>query len=155
MVNSIAQPLVYSRPCTTATTDPYTALLHVPDEIEEWVGIEEAAIAFCTSIPDSEPLYKGWSPSNVKPSNKFTVQDCMDGISFVLQTSLAAAVGSLTSTSAQTQQAAGCIVRALHGHSHMHVWGLSVFCCIMQGLPDTATVPPALEVVACDVACMF
>ncbi len=93
MVNSIAQPLVYFRPCTTATTDPYTALLHVPDKIEEWVGVEEAAIAFTTSIPDSEPLYKGWSPSNVKPGSKVTVQDCMDSTYFSLANQLGGSGG--------------------------------------------------------------
>ncbi|KAK9820610.1 hypothetical protein WJX72_012259 [[Myrmecia] bisecta] len=88
VVNSIAQPLTYATPCTTATSDPSAALLHLPDDIKEWDGLEEAAIAFSASIPDSEPVYDGWSPSNVNPSYELTVQDCMDSTFFNLANQL-------------------------------------------------------------------
>ena len=93
MVNSTAQPLVYACPCTTATTEPATSLHHMPDEMKEWVGIEEAAIAFSEKIPDSEPLFDGWLPTRVKPSYELSVQDCMDNTFFNLANQLGGSAG--------------------------------------------------------------
>lgn len=84
VVNSIAQPLkyatnhIYGYTCATTTSDPLAALLHLPDEIKKWAGIEEAAMIFSGRILDSEPICDGWSPINVNPSSELTVLDCMD-----------------------------------------------------------------------------
>lgn len=88
MVNSTAQPLTYAKQCSTTTSDPFAALLHMPDDIKEWVGVEEEATAFSARIPDSPPIYKGWSPSRVKPSHELTALDCMDSTFFKLANQL-------------------------------------------------------------------
>ncbi|BDA49424.1 hypothetical protein COCOBI_14-0410 [Coccomyxa sp. Obi] len=62
VVNSTAQPLTYATPCIATTSDPIAALLHLPDDMKEWTGVEEAATAFSARIPDSEPVFDGWSP---------------------------------------------------------------------------------------------
>ena len=142
MVNSIAQPLVYSRPCTTATTDPYTALLHTPDEIKEWVGVEEAAIAFSASMADSEPLYDGWSPANVEPSSEQTVQDCMDCTIFSLANQLGGSGGLADINFCANPRGHQLGSAYMHWPLHMHVLRLSVLHCVMQGLPIPATVTP-------------
>lgn len=133
MVNSTAQPLTYAKQCSTTTSDPFAALLHMPDDIKEWVGVEEEAIAFSARIPDSAPIYKGWSPSSVKPSHELTALDCMDSTFFKLANQLAALAGLPPSISPPTRKASGSKVRVVHRRLHMHVAMFALVGCIMQG----------------------
>ncbi|KAK9803144.1 hypothetical protein WJX72_001489 [[Myrmecia] bisecta] len=91
VVHSTAQPLTYNTVFTeypATPSDPIAALLHMPDDIREWVGVEEGAIAFAARIPESEPIFDGWSGCNVNPSHELTMWDCMDSTFFKLANQL-------------------------------------------------------------------